>query len=131
MEKYYPNTYYMKIYEDFKRLDGSESYYSKLMFNPSTSRVAEDYEVRTKSDLKEKVEEQLSHVANLQSFNVTETKYGWKYERFMKTSDDMDSDIYEIVEEGQHTDHELFTVEISYYEDVNAMERLERWERFV
>lgn len=129
MEQYYPNTYYMTVYEEFKRLDGSQSYYSQLSSSPSTWRVAEDYQIRTKNDLKERIEKELGMVTDLETFKVTETKYGWNYERFMKTSDDIDSGVYEIAEEGKHTDHELFTVEISFYEDVDAMQRLERWEK--
>jgi len=33
-----------------------------------------------------------------------------------------DGEDFEIVEEGQHTDHEIYTVDISYYEEV--------WEAF-
>lgn len=129
MKEYYPNTYYMTVHEEFKRLDGSNSHYSQLMFNPATWSVAEDHQVKTKTDLKEKIEAALANVADITSFTVTETDDGWDYERFVKVTYEDDSEIVEIVEEGQHTDHEVFKVEISFYAAVDAMKRLERWEQ--
>lgn len=115
MEKVYPDTFYMTVFEDLKMKDGSNSYYSRIMFNPSTWIV--DSSIYEKSILKEKVEEKLSHVVELHDFTITETKYGWTYERFIKWVDE-DKGIYELVEEGEHTDHEVYTVDISYYEEV-------------
>lgn len=126
MDQFYPDTYYMTVYEDFKRLDGSQSYYSNLMFNPSTWRIGQSYQIRTKSALKERVEEKMSHVINLSDYTMTETKYGWTYERFMRSCDE-DPDVYESAEEGAHTDHEVFTIEISCYEEViGILDRLQR-----
>lgn len=126
MDKFYPDTYYMTVYEDFKRTDGEQSYYSNLMFNPSTWRVGEGYQIRTKSALKEHVEKHMSDVIELSEYTISENKYGWTYERFIRSSDE-DPNVYETAEEGSHTDHEVFTVEISYYEDArDILDRLQQ-----
>lgn len=119
MNKVYPDTFYMKVYEDFKRKDGSNSHYSGLMFNPSIWYIGKH--INNKKDLKIEVEKRLSDVINLDDYSVTETKFGWKYERFVKWLDDDFVD-GENVKEGDHTDHEIFTVDISYYEEV--------WDKF-
>jgi len=122
MEKVYPETFYMTVYEKLKMRDGSDSFYNRLMFNPSEWEIGDA--IYEKSILKERVEQKLSNVVDLQDFTVTETAYGWKYERLIRWIDE-DKDIYELVEEGQHTDHEVYTVDISYYEDVrNVFSRL-------
>ncbi|MFS0708955.1 hypothetical protein AB6N22_12765, partial [Kocuria palustris] len=110
MDKVYPDTFYMTVYEDFKRKDGSGSLYSRMMFNPSTWKVMDGWRTTRKEELKKKVEENLSRFINLNDFTITETKHGWKYERFVKWLDEEDN--YELVEEGQHTDHEAYTVDI-------------------
>ncbi|WP_144509886.1 hypothetical protein [Bacillus sp. FJAT-22090] len=116
MERIYPDTFYMTVYEKLKQKDGSDSFYSRIMFNPSDWDIGGS--IYEKNILKERVEKRLSNVVDLDDFTITETKYGWKYERFIKWIDE-DKGIYELVEEGQHTDHELYTVDISYYEDVS------------
>lgn len=123
MEKVYPETFYMTVHEKLKMKDGSDSLYNRLMFNPSEWEIGDM--IYEKSVLKEKVEQKLGHAVNLHDFTITETAYGWKYERFIKWLDE-DGDNYELVEEGQHTDHEVYTVDISYYEDVRNVWRLLR-----
>lgn len=120
MNKVYPDTFYMVLYEDLKRIDGTESYYSRLMFNPSTWNLGEF--INNKEDLKKKVEKNLSQVINLDDYSVMETKFGWEYERFVKWLDDEEFGDGENVSEGNHTDHEVYTVDISYYEEV--------WDKF-
>lgn len=122
MEKVYPETFYMSVYEKLKQKDGSDSFYSRLMFSPSMWEIGDA--IYAKSELKDRMERKLSAVVELKDFTITETAYGWKYERFIKWTDE-DKGIYDLVEEGQHTDHEVYTVDISYYEDVrNVFSRL-------
>lgn len=117
MSKVYPDTFYMTVHEVLKNKDDSESYYSRLMFNPSIWELMSGWRSTSKIELKDKVEEKLSRVISLSDFAVSETKYGWKYERFVKWLDD-DGVNYENVEEGQHTDYEVYIVDITYYEEV-------------
>lgn len=117
MEKVYPNTFYATVYEDFKQKDGSGSLYSNLMFNPSNWSIMEGYRSTSKSELKEKLDAQMSKFIKLDEFTVTENEFGWIYERYIKWIDD-DLNTYEIVEKGEHTEHEMFTIEVSFYEDV-------------
>lgn len=124
MERFYPNTYYMTVYEEFKQKDGSESAYSRIMFNPSTWSVGGSVYIRTKVELKEKVEKYLTDsIGPLDDYTVTETASGWVYQRFVTWSEDERN--YEVIKEGVHSDHEAYTVDISYYEDVeNVFSRL-------
>lgn len=117
MSKVYPDTFYMTVYEDFKKKDGTPSDYSRIIFNPSTWEVMSGWKSETKKALKDRIEEKLCRVMDLIDFTVSETNYGWKYERFIKWLDE-EGISYEIVEEGLHTDHEVYIVDISYYEEV-------------
>lgn len=116
--KYYPNTYYMSVYETFTGIDGEPSIYTRMLGNGHfTCRLTHGSGIVTKAFLKEKVENILSVHTKLDDFSVTETDYGWKYERFVKWLDE-DGFEYELVDEGQHTDQEVYTVDISYFEEV-------------
>lgn len=117
MKKVYVDTFYATVYEDFKQKDGDDSLYSNLMFNPTTMDLMEGYRSTTKSELKEVLDKRMSNFINLSEFTVKETNHGWIYERYIKWLDE-DGNDYEIVKEGEHTDHEMFTVDISFYEDV-------------
>ena len=113
--KYEENTFYANITEDFKRLDGTSSYYNMLM-GDGCHTVELDFRTleESKENIKKLVEMKLSQgVPDIATYHVVETGYGWKYERFVKTIDG-DSDYYEIVEEGEHTDHEVFHIDIFY-----------------
>jgi hypothetical protein len=110
---YEANTFYASIEEDFKRLDGTSSYYTMLM---GDGRVTMELNFRrvggeeSKENAKKLVEASLIQgVPELATFNIIDTDSGWKYERFVKTKDD-DSGYFEIVEEGEHTDHEVYDV---------------------
>lgn len=114
---YEANTFYANIEEDFKRLDGTSSYHSMLMgdgrfkMELNFGRVGGE---ESKENVKKLVEMNLSQgVPDIATFNVVETEYGWKYERFVKTIDG-DIDYYEIVKEGEHTDHEVFHIFVFY-----------------
>lgn len=116
--QYYPNTYYMTIFERFTAIDGKPSVYTRMYGNGSTTyKLVEGNGIVTKSLLKEKVEKIINNSSELTDFNCTETEYGWQYERFVKWLDE-DRNTYEIVPEGQHTDHEVYTVDISYFDEV-------------
>lgn len=113
---YEANTFYASIEEDFKRLDGTSSYYNMLMGNGfkmelNFERVGGE---ESKENVKKLVEMNLSQgIPDIATYNVVETEYGYKYERFVKTVDG-DIDFYEIVEEGEHTDHEVFHIFVFY-----------------
>lgn len=121
MERVYTDTFYITLYEDLKQADGTQSFYSRLMFNPTT-KTAGDF--RTKASLKEQVESKFDGLIPIEEFTCTETKHGWTYERFVQWLDE-EQGTYEVVEKGKHTDHEVYTVDISYYtEDWNAFKNL-------
>jgi hypothetical protein len=108
----------MSVYEKFTAKNGEPSVYTRMIGNGYFTRyLTWGTGIITKAFLKEKVEKILSNHTKLDDFTVTETDYGWKYERFVKWLDE-DGIEYEIVEEGQHTDHEVYTVDISYFEEV-------------
>lgn len=115
----------MSVWEKFTAINGEPSLYTRMFGSGHfTCRLAEDSVNITKQFLKNKVEEILSEHTSLDDFTVTETDYGWNYERFVKWLDE-DGFEYELVDEGQHTDHELYTVELSIYrEDYDAFKKL-------
>lgn len=126
--KYEAGEYYARITQQFKRTDGTPSYYDMLSGNGQfTIRVrGKVVEHLTQSRVKEIVHEHLKgHVHELDSYQVLESDYGWTYERFVRMDGD-DVDTYEIVSEGEHTDHEVFDVYVFYiFEDVDAFHELE------
>ncbi|PHA03044.1 hypothetical protein COE51_01495 [Bacillus pseudomycoides] len=117
--KVYPNSYYMTVHENIKDKNGEQSVYTRLFGCDGyfTCHIREYYGGISKKELQDEVEKILKRqLHNLEEFTVTETKYGWKYEMFVKwLNDGFD---YEVVEEGQHTDHEVYTVDISYIDEV-------------
>lgn len=114
--KYYANTFYMSVWEKFTASNGEPSIYTRMFGNGHfTCELMENLLAITKADLKEAVEKILSNHTKLDDFTCTETEFGWKYERYVKWLDE-DGFEYEIVPKGQHTDHELYTVEITYIE---------------
>lgn len=116
--KYYPNTFYMSVWEKFTAANGEPSIYTRMFGDGHfTCRLLENTTLVTKELLKTKVESILSEHSSLDDFTCMETAFGWKYERFVKWLDEDGFD-YEIVPEGQHTDHEVYTVEISFIEKV-------------
>lgn len=115
--RYEANTYYANIAEDFKRLDETSSYYS-MLFGDGRYTIEIDFGkvggVESKENVRKLVEMSLSQgVSDLATYNVVETAYGWKYERFVKTKDE-DSSYFEIVEKGEHTDHEVYHIDVFY-----------------
>lgn len=114
---YEANTYYATIVEDFKRLDETSSYYTVLFGNGRYTMELDFGKVggvESKENVRKLVEMSLSQsVSDIATYNLVETAYGWKYERFVKTKDE-DSNYYEIVEEGEHTDHEVYYVDVFY-----------------
>lgn len=123
--EYEVNTFYMKVYEKFTAKNGEPSNYTRMMGRygceefelcSQSSKVTKDY-------LKERVEEILSYQTSLDGFTATEMEYGWKYERFIKWTNDGFG--HEIVEEGQHSDHEVYEVHISYiFKDTDVFKKL-------
>lgn len=126
MKKVYPDTYYMEVWEKFTRADGEPSYYTMMWGNGYTKQyLFDDYRIVTKEKIKEKVDEFLrdTHYA-IDSFKCTENEYGWTYERYVRYHDD-ESNEHDVVEKGQHTDHEEYTVAISFiHEDIDIMSKL-------
>ena len=123
MEKVYPDNFYITIYEDLKQKNGESSLYSIMMFNPSTRRLMDGYRSTTKSEIKQKLDKQMSDIINLDEFEVTENEYGWIYERYVKW---LEEDFYEykgVSKDDEYDDHEMFTVEISFYEEVYGIFR--------
>jgi hypothetical protein len=116
MTEYSPNEYYMSVREDLKDVNGETSIYNRLMDRVFTLHVCSGYMIENKKQLKEKVETLLSRNIDLNNYTVTETDFGWEYEMFVKWIDD--GRTFEIVEEGHHTDHEIYTVDITYYSEV-------------
>lgn len=114
---YEANTYYATIVEDFKRLDETSSYYSVLFGNGRYTMELNFGKVggiESKENVRKLVEMSLSQsVSDIATYNLVETAYGWKYERFVKTKDE-DSNYFEIVKEGEHTDHEVYYVDVFY-----------------
>lgn len=115
--EYEADTYYATITEQFKRVDGESSYYTRLTGNGqftielNFNRLDGD---ESKENAKKLVEERLEpSIPDLDTFDVVQTDYGWKYERFVKTSDE-DMTVFEIVKEGEHTDHEVFDIYVFY-----------------
>lgn len=117
MTKIYPDTFYASIYEDFRQKNGENSLYYNLMFNPTKISLMNGSRSTSKSELKKVLDEKMSNIINLNQFIVKETDYGWVYERYVKILDE-ESLEYEVVKEGEHTDHEVFTVDISFHEEV-------------
>lgn len=110
-------SFYIDIYENLTQKDGTSSYYNRLMFNPSLVEIGEY--VSSKSDLKEKVDEEMKIVVgSLEGFTVEETGKGWVYTRYVKWVGDEEDEKMEIVKEGEHTDKEEYSVEVQYYRDI-------------
>lgn len=127
MTKVYPNTFYMDVWEKFIRADGDPSYYSMISGDGyARRRLFEDCGgLATKDRVKQKVDEILRDgIPDIDTFSCVEVKHGWNYERCVRHQDD-DCSSFDIVKNGEHTDHEQYTVEIVYIdEDVNAMSKL-------
>ncbi|MEC2463760.1 hypothetical protein P9X10_02435 [Bacillus cereus] len=120
MEKVYPDSYYMRAMEDITGSDGVKGYYSRFIFvNEINCWVADSYKINSKQDLLEKVEEILiRHLSDLSEYKRVETKYGWTYERYVRWfNEDMDYEVKD--KDGDWTHHEVFTVDISLYEQVH------------
>lgn len=129
MNKLYAGTYYIDVYERFIRADGEPSYYTMMYGSGHVKlRLHEDWgRVASKTYLKQRIDNILrASIPAIDSFNCSETTYGWEYDRYVKHLDDEYSGInLEIVGKGEHTDHEHYTVDISYiYEDSNVMSKL-------
>jgi hypothetical protein len=117
--EYYAGEYYARITQQFKRKDGTRSHYDMLSGNGQfTMRIGYGFAKEfTKSTVKESVHKQLKqHVYDLDSYTLIENNYGWIYERFVKSDEDV-VDNYEIVNEGEHTDHEIFDVYVFYIQE--------------
>jgi hypothetical protein len=119
MNKVYPGTIYGTFYEKLRDKDGESSTYNYFLSCDGSFTITlsdKHYSRVEKSVLIEKVEKFLDRnvYRGLEGFTVKETDYGWEYERYVKW---IDKDTCEVVEKGQHTDHELFTVDLSFYEE--------------
>ena len=125
--KYESDTHYAMITEQFKRKDGDSSYYNMLMGNGqftirlNFNRIMNE----TKKEAMKIVYEELKrHVGQLDTYNIIENDYGWTYERYVK-NDEEDFDKFEIVEKGNHTDHEVFDIYVFYIkEETDAFSKL-------
>lgn len=125
--KYESDTHYAMITEQFRRKDGDRSYYNMLMGNGQFT-IRLDFKSiinRTKKEAMNIVHGILKrHVGQLDTYNIIENGSGWTYERYVK-NDEEDFDNYEIVEKGNHTDHEVFDVYVFYIkEDSDAFSKL-------
>lgn len=116
--QYEPDNYYVRITERFKRLDGTSSWYNMLSGNGQfTVRIPFKDNKFSKAVAREYIHKVLKQAAwDLDSYSIIEQQGGFYYERYLKT-DDSDSDVYEIVKKGEHTDHEVFDVYVFYIEE--------------
>lgn len=125
MSKVYSNTYYMEVWEKFTRADGEPSWYTMMWGDGYTKiRIGENHRIRTKSDIKKKVDEFLRETHfQIDTFECTEHEYGWTFERFVKYHNDEFKEC-DVVKKGEHTDHEEYEINIIYIDEVNGMDRL-------
>lgn len=65
----------------------------------------------------------MKKIINVDEYRLKEYDTGWTYEAFFKWKNNGES--YEIVEEWEHTDHELFTAEVFLMKkDFEALSKL-------
>lgn len=125
--QYEVDEHYATITQQFMRYDGTRSYYECLSGSEQFTVRLKFRSVinRSKAEAKKLVYEILKqHVWDLDSFKVIDNNYGWTYERYVKV-DEEDISKCEIVNKGEHTDHEVFDVYVFYiYEDVGAYSKL-------
>lgn len=117
LERFYPDTYYINVYEDLKRKDGGNSYYNYLIESPRNIELMNGSRYTKKSELKKNIDTQMNGIVDINEFTATENDFGYIYERYVKWLDE-DGFNYEIGTKDDYTDHEKFTVEVSFYEDV-------------
>lgn len=126
MEKVYANHYYMDVYEDLRRIDGSPSLYSKMINGSHRKiRLGDFVYINTEEHLKKRVLEVMKNIlGDIETFNCKETQFGWEFTRYMKTDDELS--VYEVVEKGFHTDIEQFTVDISFVKEESPLVRMRK-----
>lgn len=112
MSEFEPYKYYATIHERLRRLDGTKSHYEHMRTNSTAYLLNE--EINTKSDLVDAVKAVLNRIVDTTAnFTLTETEHGFLFERYLKWS--ADEFTYTIVEPGQHSDHETYVIDITYY----------------
>lgn len=118
--EYEADTYYARITEKFRKLDGTRSDYDMMSGNGELTiqlHFNRTGYVESKENAIFLVEQRLTKfIGDLDTFKRTQTKTGFKYERFVVLNEDDYSS--KPVEEGNHTDHEVYDVHIFYIEEV-------------
>ena len=123
MTEFEPDTYYATVFEKLTRLDGSPSHYAQL--NNGHQIYCVNERIDSKADLLKAVEQIIDRIVTYKDFTVTENKHGWVFERYIKW--DADDSEYVVTEPGEHSDHELYTVEITrFIEEHEPMAHLTR-----
>ena len=118
--EYEADTYYARITEKFTKVDGTRSDYDMMSGDGQITielKFNRTGYVESKENAIFLVEQRLMEsIGDLGTFKRSETKHGLKYERFVV----LDEDDYSSkpVEEGAHTDHEVYDVYIFYIEEV-------------
>lgn len=119
--EYEADTYYARITEKFRKVDGTRSDYDMLSGNGEITMQLHFNRtgyIESKENAIFLVEQRLTKfIGDLSTFKRTQTKTGLKYERFVV----LDEEDYSSnpVEEGKHTDHEVYDVYIFYIEEVS------------
>lgn len=127
MSEFEPYKYYATIHERLRRLDGTKSHYERMRKN-STAYLL-DEQINTKTELVDAVKAVLNRIVDTTAnFTMTETEHGFLFERYIKWSaDEFD---YTIEKPGEHSDHETYIVDISYYvEQPNPVQFLEKMDK--
>lgn len=128
-----PQTYYMQLNESLKKPDGTPSDYDRLMFNNKHYRLGSTSYIRSKDDLYNEVVKRVAqnveprldeNISNLESYTITETDFGWTFERYITWNDDETE--FTVVPKGEHTNHECYTADISLYAPIDVMAKFKR-----
>ena len=120
MRKVYPDTYYIEVYEDFKKKNGEPSEYTRMAGDGSIRlELVERGIVDTKKEILSHIKDKrISRYFNLKDFVTKETEYGWVFERYVKWLDE-DGLEYEIVtKDEEYDDYERYVIDLHLYETV-------------